>query len=152
MVDQQPCASRPVPVLISLAFAQVTTDILLSLNEEGFGDLRLTHFLNVIRHMSGAGDRPARLARLAGVTPQAISLTLSELEKMGYVRREADPDDQRSQLVFWAERGLRAGAALERHFARTEERWAAAVGQESLESARVLLAAIAGGRDAEAPR
>lgn len=80
-----------------------------------------------------------------------MSLTLSELEQMGYVRREPDPHDRRSQLVFWAQRGLRAGAVLERHFSRLKEQWAADVGRENLESARVLLTAIARGDGEAAP-
>lgn len=114
------------------------------LHEAGFDDLRLTHFLQVLRHMGGHGERPADLARLAGVTPQAIGQALAELEAMGYVQREPDPDDKRSQRYFWAERGVRAGTALEAHYASTEQRWAAAVGEDCVDSARTLLASVVG--------
>lgn len=137
-------SDRPAPALICLAFAQVTDEILGCLHEAGFDDLRLTHFLQVFRHLSAAGDRPADLARLAGVTPQAMGQTLLELESLGYVRRESDPDDRRSQRIFWAERGLRAGTVLESHYARMEERWAQAVGIGTVESSRTLLSVIVG--------
>ncbi|MCP2252551.1 DNA-binding transcriptional regulator, MarR family [Prauserella aidingensis] len=144
MADDRCTPTRPAPALICLAFETVTAGIMRGLHEAGFDDLRPTHFLQVLRHLTGHGDRPADLARLAGVTPQAIGQTLAELEDMGYVRREPDPADQRSRRVFWAERGLRAGAALEEHYASTERRWAAAVGDDRLDSTRTLLAAIIG--------
>lgn len=70
MAEIQDGSLRPVPALISLAFARVTADTVRRLNEAGFEDLRLTHLLQVVRHMSGTGDRPTQLARLAGVTPR----------------------------------------------------------------------------------
>lgn len=136
------CSARPVPALICLAFAQVTDEILGCLHDEGFDDLRLTHFLQVFRHLSGTGDRPGDLARQAGVTPQAMGQTLLELESLGYVRREPDPDDRRSQRLYWDGRGIEAGEVLERHYAQMEERWAAAVGVRKVAAARTLLAAI----------
>ena len=134
--------TRPTSALICLAFATVTEEILISLHRAGFEDLRMTHFLQVVRHMSGAGDRPAELARLAGVTPQAIGQTLTELEDLGYVRREPDPEDRRSLRIFWADRGLRAGRALEEHYAETERRWAERVGGDTVEAARLLLSSV----------
>jgi DNA-binding MarR family transcriptional regulator len=141
--------NRPLPALIALAFARVTEDMLLSLHAAGFDDLRMAHLLTVVRHMTGDGDRPATLARRAGVSPQAISLALSELETMGYIRREPDELDRRSQRVFWSERGQRAGAALEAHFRRTESRWAQDLGSDAIDSARRVLALAASAEPAE---
>ena len=136
------CSDRPVPALICLAFARVTDEILGCLHDEGFDDLRLTHFLQVFRHVSGTGDRPADIARSAGVTPQALAQTLLELESLGYVRRQPDREDRRSQRIFWAARGLRAGQVLEEHYARMETRWGQAVGVDAVATSRALLSAI----------
>lgn len=135
-------SDRPAPALICLAFARVTDEIMQCLHEAGFDDLRLTHFLQVFRHLSAVGDRPADLARLAGVTPQAMGQTLLELESLGYLRRRADPDDRRSQRIFFDERGIRAGTVLEERYAEMEQRWSEAVGVDRVESTRALLAAI----------
>ena len=109
---------------------------------EGFDDLRLHHFLNVFRFMEPGGARPARLAEAAGVTPQAMSLVLTELEDLGYVRRGPDPADRRSQLVTWSDRGMAAGAVVEGWYMDLEKRLAEEVGATAVDAARRVLASI----------
>ncbi len=141
---------RPLPALIALSFAQISTGLMREVRAAGYKDLRLHHFMNVFRFMSGQGDRPAELARQAGVTPQAMSAVLGELEGLGYIRREPDPIDRRSQVVQWADRGLQAGQIAEGYFAKLEAEWASIVGTERLELSRDVMRLVTHGAKQEA--
>lgn len=129
-------------LLIGLAFNRLSSDLMAQVRAAGFDYLRLHHFLNVFRFMEPGGSRPARLAEAAGVTPQAMSLVLTELEDLGYVRRGPDPADRRSQLVTWSDRGMAAGAVVERWYLDLEERLAEEVGATAVDDARRVLASI----------
>jgi DNA-binding MarR family transcriptional regulator len=51
---------------------------------------------------------PSSASQLAGaerVRPQSMARTLAALQKEGLVRREADPDDARRQMVFLTDEG-----------------------------------------------
>jgi DNA-binding MarR family transcriptional regulator len=62
------------------------------------------------------GPRPVgEIAENLGVTSQAVSKTVRELEGLGYVARSADPADARVRRVALTERGqalLEAGRAI----------------------------------------
>lgn len=75
---------------------------------------------------------PGALAAKLGTSKQACSKTLRELEKLGLVRRETNPEDSRSSLISLTEKGLqllRDGTAVANgiHRELTE-----AVGEERL--------------------
>lgn len=52
------------------------------------------------------GARITELARAAGVTKQAIAISIDELERLGYVERIKDPADGRAKIVRLSEAGL----------------------------------------------
>ncbi|MFI5585727.1 MarR family winged helix-turn-helix transcriptional regulator [Amycolatopsis sp. NPDC051758] len=67
-----------------------------------------------------AMSEPSSTSLLAGaerVRPQSMAATVAALEKLGFVRREADPDDGRRQLLFLtpAGRTYGQGARASRH-------------------------------------
>jgi DNA-binding MarR family transcriptional regulator len=51
------------------------------------------------------GTRPSDLAKRLGMSKQAINQLLNDLEKMGVVRREPDPNDGRGKLIIFTEEG-----------------------------------------------
>jgi DNA-binding MarR family transcriptional regulator len=76
----------------------------------GFDDVRFSHgfvFAHLLREPLTVGA----LARAMGVTQQRASKAASELEALGYVRREVDPADARVRRLVLAERGHEAVAA-----------------------------------------
>jgi DNA-binding MarR family transcriptional regulator len=79
----------------------------------GFDDARLAHgflFQHLLREPLTVGA----LARAMGVTQQRASKAASELEELGYVRRDVDPSDARVRRLVLTERGHGAvGAARE---------------------------------------
>lgn len=79
------------------------------LSVAGFGVLN--HFIR----LNVEGESPARLARAFQVTKGAMTYTLRQLEGLGYVRVDADPNDARAKIVRLTAKGRRArDAALAR--------------------------------------
>src|SRR3954451_13240820 len=77
------------------------------LEAAGFSGLRIGHGFLVQRLIEG--EQPVgALARDLGVTQQAVSKTVAELERLGYVERRAGPGDARVRLVALTERGWAA--------------------------------------------
>jgi DNA-binding MarR family transcriptional regulator len=74
---------------------------------QGFEGLRFSHGFLVQRLVED--EQPiAALARALEVTQQAVSKTVAELERLGYVRRRPAPRDARVRLVALTDRGRAA--------------------------------------------
>ena len=74
------------------------------LRAAGFTDLVPAHFA-VLRYPGPDGRRPSDLALELGMTKQAMNYLLGQLEQLGYLMREDDPDDRRSKRVHLTARG-----------------------------------------------
>ncbi len=66
--------------------------------------LRAAHTA-LLPHLSSAGVRGAELAKKLGVTKQAVSQLLTELEEWGVVEQVTDPNDGRAKLVRFTAKG-----------------------------------------------
>jgi DNA-binding MarR family transcriptional regulator len=116
--------SEPVPALdlgLAALFAgQAIADAVRTrLVERGFAGLRVSHGFLVQRLLEDE-QSIAALAKALGVTQQAVSKTVSELERLGYVRRRPDPRDGRVRLVALTDRGRAAVAAAREERAAVE--------------------------------
>jgi len=104
--------AQPVPDLdLSLAalFAgyALNDEVRRRLEVRGFAGLRFSHGFLVQRIVEG--EQPiAALAAALEVTQQAVSKTVAELERLGYVRRRPAPHDARVRLVGLTGRGREA--------------------------------------------
>jgi DNA-binding MarR family transcriptional regulator len=76
----------------------------------GFADVRFAHGF-VFQHLLREPLTVGALARAMGVTQQRASKAASELEELGYVRREVDPSDARVRRLVLTERAHGAVAA-----------------------------------------
>jgi DNA-binding MarR family transcriptional regulator len=94
-------------MLAGLAMAE---EVERRLARAGFDDLRFSHGF-VFQHLLRQPLTVGALARAMGVTQQRASKAASELEGLGYVRREADPTDARVRRIALAQRGRDAVAA-----------------------------------------
>lgn len=74
----------------------------------GFAGFRATHAA-LLHHVSTEGTRSGDIAAALGVSKQAVSQLVSELEEMKVVERVPDPTDGRAKLVRFTPRG-REGA------------------------------------------
>ncbi|MEU7588245.1 MarR family transcriptional regulator [Micromonospora sp. NPDC049230] len=109
--------------------------------EEGFDDIRPRHGA-VTAYLDEDGLRLTDLTRLSGRNKQTIGAILDELEKLGYVKRVADPEDRRAKLIVPTERGLRLTALADAIVADIEREYAAKVGADAYERFLQTLALI----------
>jgi DNA-binding MarR family transcriptional regulator len=113
------------------------------LAENGFGDVTPAQTA-VLRNLGEDGSRPSDLAADAGVTRQAITKVVDELEQLDLVRRDPDPDDGRGVIVRYTDRG-RAGLAIARkRMLALERAWAAQVGADRWAEVRSTLEILFG--------
>ena len=92
-------------------------------------ELRPTHN-HVLRHLDRDGTRASVIAERAGLTRQAITQIVDELEEAGVVRREPDPEDGRAKRVVYTAAGRRGFDASRDRIAAITERWRAELGEE----------------------
>ena len=69
--------------------------------------LRAAHTA-LLPHLNADGVRGAELAKKLGVTKQAVSQLVTELEEWGVVEQVADPQDGRAKLVRFSKKGEQA--------------------------------------------
>lgn len=112
--------------------------IMAELEEAGFDDLAPAH-MAVLRWPGPQGQRPSDLARTAGVTKQAMNYLLRELERLGYLARESDPDDNRSRRIALTERGVAAATNVRDTVKRIEAELEDELGKTKLAQLRKLL-------------
>ncbi|WP_420111930.1 MarR family winged helix-turn-helix transcriptional regulator [Pseudactinotalea sp.] len=129
-------AALPVVALLSRLEAAYLAEFDRRLLDSEFCSLSFAHSRNVLRHLGDGPQRAGRLVELAGVTKQAISQQLVQLERAELVRTEPDPLDQRARLVALTERGERAQALVRQTFADIDDEWAMLLGAERFASLR----------------
>ncbi len=131
----------PLPALLSQA-KDITTELLhRRLSEDGFEGIRYRHG-SVFRFIDAEGSRLTALAERSGLTKQAIGEVVTELERLGYVERTADPDDRRAKIIRLTERGRKGQAAAARILRDIEQRWARHLGRDRIATLRQTLEEI----------
>jgi DNA-binding MarR family transcriptional regulator len=93
----------------------------------------------VFQHLVQGPVSVGALAAGLGVTQQAASKAVADLERRGYVARERDPRDARARLVALTPRGEAAIEAGRRHRAALGAELAERLGPRRTESARRVL-------------
>jgi DNA-binding MarR family transcriptional regulator len=99
---------------------------------EGAPRLRRSHTA-LLPHIDLEGTRISELAHRLGVSKQAVSELIDDLEAAGVVKRSTDPDDARARRVALTPRGrqgLLDGLAVLRRF---EQELAVAVGSRTMQ-------------------
>lgn len=66
-------------------------------------------------HLAARSMRSSRLAEVMVADPSTVSRHVAALVELGYVRREADPDDGRATLLVATAAGLARAAAIKAH-------------------------------------
>jgi DNA-binding MarR family transcriptional regulator len=108
------------------------------LSAEGFEDSRFADGV-VFQHLVGAAVTIGALAERLGVTQQAASKSVADLQSRGYVARSPDPTDARAKQVVLTGRGQAVIVAARRHRAELESELRQALGADRVEAARLLL-------------
>lgn len=143
-----------VPTLAWLAGAAANEHLLRLVRGSRHPRIRNAHGY-VFQHLIGRSLTIGQLAERMGVTQQAASKVIAELEELGYVERREDPEDKRIRRLALTRRGTAVVERARAARARLEARLEAAVGSCSLETARdvlVTLLDLVGGLDAVTAR
>ena len=124
--------------LLRLPWETVQQHMLERLHERGFADFDAA-YLNVFQYPGPQGERPSELAARLRISKQALNHLLGQLERLGYLTREPDPDDQRSKRVALTPRGRSAVRVIRQAVAEIETTWARQLGPEQFAQLRNLL-------------
>lgn len=109
----------------------------------------------VFQHLVGGPRTVGELAELLGVTQQAASKVVLELEQLGYVERQPDAADKRVRRIALTRRGASVVERGRAARAALEDELLERVGPKVLDDARRALVALldlSGGLDAVARR
>ena len=127
-----------VGALLRMAWERLHTELYDVLTAEGFGDLRPAH-RPLVRYPGIDGLRPSELAEELRLSRQAVNDLLRDLEHMGYVELQPDPNDGRARIIHYTDRGWRLLEASSRISGEIGERWAKEIGRRSFDG---LVAAL----------
>jgi DNA-binding MarR family transcriptional regulator len=127
---------RPLPALLMQVKELAIEKMRARLAEEGYADIREGYgcvfgFIDI-----DVGSRVTELAERSGLTKQAVSEVIPELEALGYATREPDPRDKRAKIVKLTPNGREACLTGRRLFAEIEAEWAEQFGDELLAALR----------------
>ena len=117
----------------TFANAQVLSDM----KRAGYGDLRESHGY-LVQHLLRGPHSVGQLAKLIGISQQAVSKSVAELTAGGYLEL-APGDDARVRSVCLSRRGHAAVLVARRSRARLETRLARRIGRRKLAQLRAIL-------------
>jgi DNA-binding MarR family transcriptional regulator len=96
--------------LLGLAYMNLGHRIVEGVNAAGF--LQRPAHSAVMAHIDiEGGTRLSTIAARANITPQAVGELVDDLERLGYVVRQPDPDDRRAKRIVLTDRGRTSVAA-----------------------------------------
>jgi DNA-binding MarR family transcriptional regulator len=103
-------APRNTTALLGMAYMSLGHRIVDGVKAAGFAN-RPAHS-SVMAHIDiEGGTRLTTIAARANITPQAVGELVDDLERLGYVVRQSDPDDRRAKRVVLTHRGQKCVAA-----------------------------------------
>src|SRR3954447_14647146 len=135
----EPPAGPPlIGALLRQPLQVVRQHMLEGLHAHGFDDLEAAHLV-VLQYPGPQDLRPSELAARVGMSKQAVNYQLGHLERLGYLARKPDPDDQRSKRIALSERGKAVIPVVRDAVAEVEAAWARELGAERFAQIRDLL-------------
>ena len=134
---------KSLSILFRDARSAIEAAVRADLAHNGFGDVAPAHSA-LMREIGEDGARPSELAAHAGVTRQAITKLVDELERLDLVRRDPDPDDGRGVIVRYTDRGRAVLAIARKRMLALERGYAAQVGANRWAEVRSTLETLFG--------
>ena len=139
--EEKPFGPPLVGALLRMPWDAVQQHMLDRLHENGFEDFDAAYLI-VFQYPGPQGTRPSELAARLRISKQALNYLLGELERLGYLVRRPDPDDQRSKRVALTPRGVDTIGVIREAVGEMEAVWAEQIGAERFEQLRSLLVEI----------
>jgi len=144
-------ADIDLPTLAWLAGSSANRAILAELHAMGHAGVRNSHGY-VVQHLIEGAPTVNELAEHLGVTQQAVSKHLLELERLGYVARVPDPADNRVRRAELTGRGRQLVADSRQVRAELDEKLRNAKGYDAAKRALVRLLDATGGTESVTKR
>src|SRR4051794_24402504 len=136
--DQKPFGPPLVGALLRVPLEAVQQHMLDRLHASGFGDFDAP-YLPVFQYPGPQGMRPSDLASRLRISKQALNYLLGELERLGYLERRPDPNDQRAKRIALTSRGVGAVSVIREAVEETEAAWSERLGPKRFAQLRRLL-------------
>lgn len=114
--------------------------VVAEMKRAGYGDLRESHGY-LIQHLLREPHSVGQLSTLLGVSQQAVSKTIAELTRSGYLQSQAGAD-ARVKLVSLSDRGHAAVLASRRIRDKLERRLLARLGERRASAVRAALSEL----------
>jgi DNA-binding MarR family transcriptional regulator len=127
-----------VGALLRMPWETVRQRMLEGLHARGFTDLHSAH-LTVLQYPGPRNVRPLDLAVRTRMTKQAMNHLLGQMERLGYVARREDPEDQRYKRVDLTDRGEEAFRAIREIVREVEVEWEDRLGPQRFAQLCALL-------------
>lgn len=134
-------ATLDLPTLISLAGGAANEHLLERVQAAGHPKIRTSHGY-VFQHLIAGSPTVGELAERLGVTQQGASKVVVELEALGYVLREADPEDTRIRRVALTAKGRAVVERGRAARAKLEAELLSEVSPKAMAAARKVLVAL----------
>src|SRR5689334_14147 len=135
----EPAVGPPlIGALLRVPWEAVRRHMLTRLHERGFADFD-DAYLTVFQYPGPEGVRPSDLAAQLRMTKQALNYLLGELERLGYLERQPDPDDRRAKRIAVTSRGAAAIAVIRGAVGEMEATWTEQLGAKRFAQLRKLL-------------
>ena len=99
-----------IPPALGRAVRAMSGTMMAKVASRGFNGMTPA-FASLMPLLDATGARPTTLAQRAGITKQAISQLVRELEARGYVEQVPDSTDTRAKIVRLTKRGVALHAA-----------------------------------------
>ena len=138
---EYPLGPPLIGALLRMPVDAIRARMLAGLHESGFDDLVPAHLI-VLGYPGPENRRPSELAAQARMTKQAMNYLLGEMQRLGYLKREPDPEDHRSKRVRLTKRGDAAGQTIRQIVAEIETDLRQELGRERFGHLRTLLIAL----------
>jgi len=99
-----------IPPALGRAVRAMSGTMMAKVASRGFNGMTPA-FASLMPLLDATGARPSTLAQRAGITKQAMSQLVRELEARGYVEQAPDSTDTRAKIVRLTKRGVALHAA-----------------------------------------
>ncbi len=124
----------PIGQLLGWMLRRFRADLLARAREAGYADIRESH-LQVFGNIDWTGTRLTDLAARAGMTRPSMVELVNDLERTGYLVRQADERDGRAKLICLTRNGRRVVAHALRAVRDIERMYAEEVGAAHFDDA-----------------
>ena len=124
-------APRNTTALLGTAYMSLGHRIVAGVNAAGFPQ-RPAHSAVMAHIEIDGGTRLTTIAARANITPQAVGELVDDLERMGYLERQPDPDDRRAKRIVLTWRGRECVAVAIETIAAVEAELDALLGSAGL--------------------